>query len=55
MIMSEYVCHLSFKTWVEVVSGFNENTLVLVSNFRQFKSKISIYLSDLFEKTNVGI
>lgn len=51
MVMSVYVCHLSFKTWMEFVSSYNENTVVLVSTFRQFKSKISIYLLDLFEKT----
>lgn len=51
MVISEYVCHLSFKTWIEVVSGCNENTVVLVSTFRQFKSKMSLYLWDLFEKT----
>lgn len=48
--MSEYVCHLSFKTWIQFVSGFNKNTLVLVSNFRQFKSKMSIYLLDFLRK-----
>lgn len=42
--MSEYVCHLSFKTWIEFVSGYNENTVVLVSTFRQFKSKMSIII-----------